>query len=479
MDNVLKLKDSAGNELSSESKWNSLIDDFVENVNAGTIVPIIGSGAYSVLGYHSVQEYIVKKLSENLYKKYQISIPADDDLYVGYRGMTKVDRILKRENKDIRIELRDLYKDESFLSKITLKNSVKTFLESGNFPLIITTCNFLRLQSIFPKYSENVIAYQLGQGSNQRIPMNLTKKPCIFHIFGYVQRNTKAVITESHFLNYLSHIKDSQTEPCISTDDPVNNNIIGLKDYLSKEGQEKYLLSIGCDIPDWTFRFLLSSLKVRGGELLYGDPYDNSFSGGALFSNKDVQLNEFLSEIGYFSDDKIESFLEFVNSRLSPRKLPKIFLSVNSEDYQKYGNILKKKLENDYEIWYFPTDGTKRYWESIKKGLKDCQYFIPIVTNTTIVKLDQPREVPEPDKEIGIITEFHMALAEMKTREDKIFSIPYIIETSKAILNNTLKRDSCPNRELFNLFFPGNEMLPMIPIEEFSAEILKNYLKNV
>lgn len=483
-DNITQTIDTISIESSEKNRWNeSLINDFVDKVNSGDIVPIIGPNAYTVQGYNSVQEYIVKRLFENLYKKYQITpILLTDEiikpLCEGFHGMTKVAKMLEKHKIDIYVEIREMYKDESFLTNIELKKNVKQFLQSGNFPLIITTCNFFRLESILPKYKENVIVYQLGQGANQRIPMNLTKRPCIFHIFGVVQRNKKAVITESHFLNYLSHIKDSNTEPRMSTDDPNDNNIIGLKDYLSDEEQEKYLLSIGCDIPNWTFRFLLASLKVRGGELLSGNSYENSFSGGALFSSGDEQLIDFLTEIGYFSDDKIEIFLEFINPKLSPQKLPKLFLSVNSEDYKKYGDALKEKLESNYDVWYFPNDGKKRYWRSIKKGLAECQYFMPVVTNTTIEKLCEPREEPEEDKEIGLITELHMALEEMQTREEGVFSIPFVLETSVKILKQTLLRNECPNKDLFKLFFPGNELLSPICLDNFSVEKLNNYLKN-
>ena len=93
--------DSSNGESLEENKWNdSLLEDFVENVNAGDIVPIIGSGAYKVQGYNSVQEYLVKKLFENLYQKYKLSsISLTDEnlksLCEGYHGMTKVAKILK------------------------------------------------------------------------------------------------------------------------------------------------------------------------------------------------------------------------------------------------------------------------------------------------------------------------------------------------------------------------------------------------
>ena len=37
---------------------------------------------------------------------------------------------------------------------------------------------------------------------------------------------------------------------------------------------------------------------------------------------------------------------------------------------------------------------------------------------------------------------------------------------------------SCSNNDLFPLFFPGNELIKDISIENFSVEVLNDYLKN-
>ena len=56
---------------------------------------------------------------------------------------------------------------------------VKKFLENGNFPLILTTCNFRYLESILPKYNyeDGVIAYQMAENANQDIPSNVINNP--------------------------------------------------------------------------------------------------------------------------------------------------------------------------------------------------------------------------------------------------------------------------------------------------------------
>lgn len=464
-------------------EWNeSNVRDFVEKIKTKDIVPIIGPGVFKVLDNNEVkeyalQEYIVRKVLKNVYGKYGLSIiePSDDNIQQlcdGYRGMSKLARMLGVYRKNLNREVIEIYDSPDFQSNIVLDKEVKDFLLRGQFPLIITTCGFIQLELLLPKYKS--IVYQLGSTEDQRLPNDLVKNPSIFHIFGIIKRNKKGVITEKEFLNFLSHIKDSKTCPLVGEDKR------GLDEYLSDNNDEKYLLTIGCEIPDWTFRFLLSSLKKDSyGELLSGGQYDDTFYGGSFMPEKDEDLVFFLDDIGYCSDTELNGFLKNVNGELPPpTEKPKVFLSVNSDEYHTYGDKLKDKLQVDYDVWFFPDDGKKRYWASIKKALSECQYFIPLITNQSIVKLGIKSKAPEPDKEVGVITEYRMALEEMKSRSSgELFSIPYVIETNVEVLKGKLEEESCPNKDLFPLFFPGNEALPSISIEDFSVDILNNYIK--
>ena len=80
------------------------------------------------------------------------------------------------------------------------------------------------------------------------------------------------------FLRYLHCIQDTNTKP----------------DYLKKYLENKYILSLGCEIPDWTFRFLLYSLKEKEGRL-EGISGEDMFDGGALSKVMDDNLYSFLA----------------------------------------------------------------------------------------------------------------------------------------------------------------------------------------
>ena len=457
-----------------ECNWSKeIIDDIIEKISENKIVPLIGTGVYYIKEGKSektVQEYVVEKLLENE----KITLGVDDSdrgrYTCGYRGMTKLERLYKNSKLTLYNHIRSIYKSEDFLMKLRMKPEVKKFLENGNFPLILTTCNFRYLESVIPKYNheDGVIAYQMARNKDQDIPMDVCSHPTLFHLFGFVQRSIKAVITEAEFLKYLHCIQDTGKSP------------ERLKDYLTNKDDERFILSLGCDIPNWTFRFLLYSLKEQDGELK-GNGMDDSFEGGAFMKSLDEELEDFLSDIGYLSNDEIDRFLENVNNQLVPQKKPSIFLSVNNEEYETYGESIKRKLENRFDVWFFKDKGESRYWKSIKEGIESCDFFMPVTTNVSIEKILNGSSLGEegPDKEIGLITELRIALEKKKKLENsRIYCIPYLVGISIPLLKTALMKGECA--DLWNLFFGDDATVNAIttPIENFAAEELLKYIQD-
>ena len=66
-------------------------------------------------------------------------------------------------------------------------------------------------------------------------------------------------------------------------------------------------------------------------------------------------------------------------------------------------------------MWYCPHETTglsgEHYWSKIRQGLKECDYFMPIITHRVLKEFSKNISVePQPDKERGIITEWKYAL---------------------------------------------------------------------
>ena len=270
-------------------KWSaSLIRDIVDCIRdqeGNRIIPIIGQGAYQVVDddiKYSIQQFIVKKVLENEKIPLQPTEDILDKYSNGYRGMTELSKLCSENRLTLQRQIKELFSDNANVRKISIDSDVLTFLERGEFPLILTTCNFRWLENhvTWQGRDYSVIAYRTGKDQDIKMEDGRNVVPAIFHLFGYVGQDRNVVITENDFLRYLHCIQDTNTRP------------ERLKKYL----ENKYILSLGCEIPDWTFRFLLYSLKEKDGKL-GGMSEEDVFDGGALSKAMDENLYSFLSNI--------------------------------------------------------------------------------------------------------------------------------------------------------------------------------------
>lgn len=446
----------------NRKRWSSsLIRDIVDNIQnkeGNLIVPIIGQGVYQVKEngkVYSIQEYIIKTILENEAIPLQ---PTDDNIeeYAnGYRGMTALSKLCKDNGLTLLRQTKDIFKNKANSNIISMDPDVLTFLERGDFPLILTTCNFLWLEKHITWRGNDyaVVPYRTGKDQDIMTVNGHMEEPTIFHLFGYLGPDRNVVITEDDFLRYLHCIQDTNSRP----------------DKLKKYLENKYILSLGCEIPDWTFRFLLYSLKEKEGRLC-GESGEDSFDGGALSKVMDDDLYSFLSAISYFPSQDINEFLKDVNKQLEPEpeKKPSIFLSVNSEEYD-LGEKVKQILSPKFDVWFFKDNGGSQYWKDIEEGICTCDYFIPLTTSITIDKMfDDKARIG--NREAGIIHELRLALKHKKDHlGDKRYCFPLLHGITISLLTKALERGNCS--DLMSLFFAdeGNAHID-IPIEELTAE---------
>ena len=424
-------------------RWSkSLVEDIVYKINDRKIVPVVGSGVYYVMDKDGrrceVREFVVRELLRNNQEDLQIESEKEDVgkfLQGGFKGMTRLNKLFKQHNIDMRTSLRRLFHDEQVRKRIRMDEQVQKFLRKGNFPLVLTTCYFKGLEKLitYDEQTFGAVSYEKEQKASQDIPMNETTgeltEPTIFHLFGVMGSSPKNyVVTENDFLNFLHYLQDTNHYPR------------RLKEYL----QSRYILTLGCEIPDWTFRFLLYSLKESNGEL-QTDGAMNSFEGGAVTERMDEDLEEFLEDIKYFSDDKMGEFLCDINQMLTPQKKPKLFLSMSQKDYE-LGAAIKSELEHEFEVWFFPDDKAPQYWKCIQEGVEKCDYFMPVVTGRLLMMLYQKKITEEErrDDEPGIVTEWRMALRHWQSaNQTHLYCIPYLIDINENELKDALDA-RCP-----------------------------------
>lgn len=447
-----------------KKKWtNTLLADIANNITDAEhmIVPIIGTGVYHAVENgteYSVKEFIVKKILEE--KDCPLDSSEDNirQFSKGYRGMTQ---LRKACGSSFTRLAKDVLLNEANLKKIEIDPDVLLFLKQGHFPLILTTCNFRFLERCI-KYDGKIyetLPYRRGKDQDIKIENNTITIPTIFHLFGFAGQNSNVVYSEEDFLCYLHYLQDTNSRP------------INLKKYL----EDRYILSLGCDIPDWTFRFLLYSLKEKGDSLAGRDD-DKIFDGGALSKMLDDELAYFLSDISYFSDKDLNAFLKDINHLLSPDDKPSIFLSVNSEDYEKYGETIKSILSRKFNVWFFEDDGSPQYWKAIEDAINKCDYFMPVTTSYSVTKfLDPTSGKNRKDVSPGIVTELRLALEHKnKVKEHQKYCIPYVTIPPQ-LLKTGLQSEYC--HDLWPLFYSEEGTQHIItPLEQFTAEEVWNYI---
>lgn len=450
----------------------ALISDVVAKIKENGIVPIIGYGVfYAEKGerHCAIQEYIVECVLERVGKTFK----ADDSLRQKYcngiKGMTALARDMGRAHLNLKTTLEGLYREKAFYEHIKITNEVVSFLKKGRFPLIISTVNFSFVTSILGnlgmKY--DLVSYQAENSKdielNDRGGM---KKNTVMNLFGSVQTMSYSVVTESEFLHCLHKLHDK------------DSTAMHLKTYLTR----RYILSLGCEVPDWTFRFLLYSLKVKdqGESLRNENGGDNSFVGGSICELFEDDLAVFLKDINYqFAQNQTDT-LRSICHELKPENRTKVFLSMSSDDYNGIGEELKAILQETYDVWLFKNDGGIQYWNDIDDGIRQCRYFVPVITKSSYIKLLQLKDINNinADVDSGLIYEWTMALRHMRecryVENKEIYAIPYFTEQvnpddfKRTLLDKDTKKD-----KLWNLFYSGTASI----VGEFTLEKFNEYTK--
>lgn len=218
----------------------------IDDIKCGQIIPIIGDEVLYIVNESgdkvSLQNYILQEL--NIEYKQQIQ-------EYSFKNMIVFER-LKGRKAFIR-SIKTIIDKQ----KIEIDPRVLCFLKYGEFPLIITTTCTDVLERALTGYES--IDYRcantddIGEIAQDK---RLAKKT-IFHLFGRPDKSMVAscVVTENDLLKYLHGLSDSGTAP------QKLRQYIQNKRPNDEEGLERReILALGCNIPDWVFRFLLYSM---------------------------------------------------------------------------------------------------------------------------------------------------------------------------------------------------------------------------
>lgn len=470
MDNQNSISTPSNSQADSHPWSEALISDVVAKINEKGIVPVIGYGVFYAEEdgkVYPVQEYIVRCVIKHVSNDFKVQTDEMTKYFSGIKGMTALSRDLGKAKLKLKAILATLYRDKGFYEKIRIAEEVQTFLRNGQFPLIISTVNFGFITSILGnlglKY--DLVSYQAESSEDIELNKKEIATYTIMNLFGSVSNMSYSVVTESDFLHCLHKLHDK--------DFTAKN----LKTYLAK----RYILSLGCEVPDWTFRFLLYSLKVddKSESLKDDDGGDNSFVGGSISELFEDDLTDFLKDINYQFSQNRTNTLKRISQELHPENRIKVFLSLSSSDYDNIGERLKDILKEKYDVWMFKYDGGIQYWNDIKEGIRQCRYFVPVITGIAAYKLAMLKDADNivADEASGLIYEWTLALKNMRenhyVEQKQIYSIPFFKDVPQEDFKKTLSEKDTNKDKLWPLFYSGTKAI----IGDFTLEEFDEYIK--
>lgn len=411
--------------ISQEETRRIIISDMVKKRNS--IVPIIGD---DVLVYKEKDSSIEIPFQEFILQEFQKKYPhietSEADVISmkerGYYGLSLMSQYYERRFLD---DFMDFVNENR--SYIKLKDEVIDFLVTFNFPIIITTVCFdiieQQLRSRVEDYKS--IWYKLNK-ENSTLPSR-----CVYHIFGQAKDGAKWVSDEDLLLTFLlSH-------------NHKEYGATGLTDFLKEN--EKKLFVLGCNLPNWLFRFLwqptqvgrISNLKTTQGYWINKEKPEDSFENFLKKKNfsADEQVKEILVDATKLLQEELQREAEERMALIGAEEHFDVFISYASEDRHIANAIFEALKDINVKAWFDDrgkgeiTPGSP-YWEKIKNGIKHSAHFMPIITGNWMHKLTNTSSLKD---ETYLVRDW---LAECKkndstTRLKDNYSIPVIIEGSE------------------------------------------------
>ncbi len=349
----------------NERGWEKLLSE----IDKGNVVPILGNELLRVRidGEENLfNDFIIRKLSEKIDEEYT---PQMD-----FEQLTCKSCMLKWDNIDS-----DPYYETYRLTKETdfdIAPSVSKLLDIDKFQLVLTTT----YDNICSKSFEK----KWGAGNFRRLSyekrtngqdIDSLNQPVLYHMFGKADNEPHSfVLTEDDLLEFLHYwLNDSYKPKKVS-------NIL----------REKYLLIIGCNYPNWLFRFFLHSMK-------FSTQTSSKSKGGMIAdSNMDKDLISFLSRLDVQMYDDADEFINELVERWNKYKSEKseneqteeneVFISYASEDIETATSIADSFRSMGVSVWFDKRslEPADEYAEKIKKNIQKCKAFVPVLSKNVL-----------------------------------------------------------------------------------------------
>lgn len=364
-----------------DREWNKLL----EKIEKEEVILILGDelSALNIHGKRSLlRDYLLSQLVEALNEE-----------------ETDSSKLLKREDvssfSDISYETMkgqwqkipsDPYMETTeVLSNVSPKlyetDSLRKLFSIDKFKIILTTSfdniAYSVLKDLYGKDSLLRLGY-VRKTNGQDIPTN-TNKRILYHLFGKASSERHSfVLSEDDLLEFLHFWMDQNYRP----------------KELANKLADKYILVLGCNYPNWLFRFFFHSLKYSV------TPKVTSTENGLLADRDlDPELISFLRRMETSVYEDAINFIDELYERWQKRSQTnnnvdggeteeetEAFISYASEDYNTVADIVGIFKELGYnKIWFDKKDleGGDKYERLIKYKIEKARVFIPVLSSHT------------------------------------------------------------------------------------------------
>ena len=412
-------------DMSQEKVRRIIISDLVKKRNS--IIPVIGEDTIVYKEKDMDKEIPFQEFILNEFQRKYPHVAVDNAALTsmkdrGYYGLSLLSQYYNEQGRFL-----DDFMD--FVSRnascIKLKDEVLDFLVTINFPIIITTICFEIIEQQLKGRIESSksIWYRLNK-ENSTLPTR-----CVYHIFGQAKDGSKWVSDEDLLLTFLlSH-------------NHKEYGATGLTDFLKEN--EKKLFVLGCNLPNWLFRFLWqptqtgrnSNLKTTQGYWINKEKPEDSFENFLKKKNfsADEQVKEILVDATKLLQEDLKREAEERSSMIDAEEHFDVFISYASEDRQIATAIFEALKNMNVKAWFDDrgkgeiTPGQK-YWERIENGIRHSAHFMPIITGNWMQKLTNTSSLK--DETIKARDWLAECSKQDSTIQLKDFSAPVIIKGS-------------------------------------------------
>lgn len=345
----------------NESGWARLL----EEIDKGNVIPVLGQELFTLTvegQERPLREYILQRMRERLGVEDTVADFAELSYEYNIRAWDRIQSEPYYETTRILQEIAGL--EVEFLPEL------QELLSIEKFRLVLSTSfDDLALKAMEGFWGKGKVRRLGYEKRSCREDIDDLGKPCLYQMFGKASAVPHDfVLTEDDLLEFLHYWLDENYRP----------------KRLSNVLREKYLLVIGCNYPNWLFRFFFHSLK-------FSSRSSSTDKVGMLADSRlDKNLVDFLARMnaGVYEDARL--FIRELVKRwkafrgVSHQK--EIFISYASEDYEQARRVAETFQNLGVDVWFDkkslePGDA---YEAMIKQNIQESKIFVPVLSRSVV-----------------------------------------------------------------------------------------------